>query len=1036
MKSLACLTLLTLLSGCTVVPVEYNNPAVDRAGATPGSIAVLAKATEWRHSGITVQRGQRYEIQATGLWYAAPTCTATGATGAGMYGLLCPAWPLGRVIQGQPHQMLIAKIGENGTPFPIGASHEFVAGQDGTLYLSINETFGNAWDNSGSISVVVYETGGQLLTGQMDSLQSGPEAALSKFPQWDRSQINPNSGIYMLEGAKTFNILDKVVFDPSNGLVTLIGHTDDRYSELNIPYLQHLATLLESPSPAFSLNWTPQSQASIDDLFIKLDSDIETQRMAASWGEWIDANGQVTPMGRFFMPIFGVTPTNDRFEIIASMLRATGNHQGAQVVVQIGEMTRLLNQPVDQSVINQAFMDLLYIAVPYDTLQNIDSKTLTDDQRGFQRMQALGSSFDTIYKLPNRPVRSAFDQAINQGYDFETATTRALAEMDQQLRTILSDAMTELLHRHDRVRVPPEVIQHSVGIRPEVIPEYIGLDPRSQLARVMFEADYVGKQIPNREDLEDKIPGFLTDFSFGQKNARGVDSFQSTSTHRLWISVDNTDFAQSRDGSTFETRGVSMRFNIREMRDGKDLYTQPGSYEALLTSYYDELAYEFPVLHELRETAKLKAAARWIHQKRPGFRLPVAGRTMWQGPEKVPGLVYFVWVTRPIPGRTVASMIAMGGVSLDFPFDTAVVDLRPDRLTVPPVGELKIIGDVLEMPADTPIPDPIGWIRTDTSGGNTITALSVRAGSLPDTPLAVHMSQDPSANALLLWKANDLDSAYNELLRREEQWRNNPAALAKSMAMRAEMLHEKGLDAAAIALLNEARQIDPNNPIFGIMLIKAKAESGDRQGAIMDLERIVQQQPGNTALASVLNDLKNSQSRPLENQGTPTGRLSTFPQGTATNHSLFDYGLGGDERGDTILLGGFEGASALPKVSISPMEKIEPVPIEQHPNFTAASNDVEYQEMQKDLTTVVEKQADLNILLEKAKASVVDSVESDAERQAQVEQVEKLQLEVDQQIVATKEKMVSFVVNFGEEEPTAEEPPEVPNEAEQTGPDT
>ena len=100
--------------------------------------------------------------------------------------------------------------------------------------------------------------------------------------------------VYALEHALAFNVLDKVAFDPSSGQISLLGHFDDRYRGPGIPYLQHLATLLDSPRPRFTLNWTPESSARVDRLFQRMDSDAELRRMARDWATPFDANGHVT----------------------------------------------------------------------------------------------------------------------------------------------------------------------------------------------------------------------------------------------------------------------------------------------------------------------------------------------------------------------------------------------------------------------------------------------------------------------------------------------------------------------------------------------------------------------------------------------------------------------------------------------------------------------------------------------------------------------------------------------------------------------
>ncbi|MBT3359556.1 MAG: caspase family protein [Rhodospirillales bacterium] len=148
---------LVAVAGCQTVQYSDSVQAtrLNTGGDTETTSNVLANAGEWRNSGVMVERGHRYRIRAEGRWQAAPTCVPTGPEGEGMYGLLCPAWDIGRVLVGHPHQKLIGKIGETGAPFPIGVYRELTADRDGTLFLNMNEEFAGVSDNGGSLTVRV-----------------------------------------------------------------------------------------------------------------------------------------------------------------------------------------------------------------------------------------------------------------------------------------------------------------------------------------------------------------------------------------------------------------------------------------------------------------------------------------------------------------------------------------------------------------------------------------------------------------------------------------------------------------------------------------------------------------------------------------------------------------------------------------------------------------------------------------------------------------------------------------------------------------
>lgn len=673
------------------------------------------------------------------------------------------------------------------------------------------------------------------------------------------SGVASEAGVYALERGTTFNVLDTVVFDPARNQITLIGHHDKRYGGRKIPYLQHLAALLESPNPKFSLNWTSQSEARVDALFRRMDSDAEIRNMASKWGYWIDSNDRVTRMGRFFMPLFGVTPTNDRYEAIASILRASGNSKGANIVDKAGIARRNMNS-------EQAMQNVIYAAVGYDQVGKLQDRARRGELNKRQFETALGrmicNGMDSAFGLTNRPVLSAFEASLRRNRDFGTAFTRAFAELDNQLRTVLKIAMGNLFRRHDFITVPPEIMQETLGVRPEVTPEYIGVESRSQLARVMFEADRLGKQLPNMVRLQGKIPGYKTNFAFDRANPRQAGRFKPTATQHLWISIDKLDLAQSKDRYTLELRGAKMRFNIRELKDDRSVPAAPGPYEKLLTSLYDHFAKEFPVFHELRETAKLMAAAAWLKKHKSNLKLPAAGRVPWNGPSKIPGLLYFTWTPNPRPGSVVASMMAMGGVSLGvriplFPVDGLVVDLRPNRLVaVPEVGPGHAVGFVPKKASDS-FPQPVGWVSHGKVKGKPVTAVSVIAGEGQDGgPTVVRRGSDLDAQALLVWKRNDLEGAKTLYRKLADQNQDDPSKRAGYSVLLAGVLAENGEYDAAIRELRKAEKLSPGHP--GVFLLHAKTlvESGKIEEAISELEHYNSLDPGNQAAQKVLGELR------------------------------------------------------------------------------------------------------------------------------------------------------------------------------------
>jgi tetratricopeptide (TPR) repeat protein len=473
-----------------------------------------------------------------------------------------------------------------------------------------------------------------------------------------------------------------------------------------------------------------------------------------------------------------------------------------------------------------------------------------DGQVGFGR--AVCSRLDQAFELSQQPVLRTFEQVMQSRRDLATAFTAAFAELDRQLRTILGTTMQKLLARHDEVTVPPDVIQATVGVRPEVVPEYIDANPHSQAARVMFDADYIAKQIPNRPELAKKIPRYMTDFAYERAHPAEAGRFKPTVTQHLWISVDGMELAESPDKTTLETRAVRMRFNIRDKVEGRSVPGSASGYETLLTSIYDDLAVEFPVLHETREVVKIGAAADWIRARKPEFRLPAAGRTAWTGAARLPGLVYMTWTPNPRPGQVTASMMAMGGWEARrraIERKIAELNVKIAWLAHAPGADPADVGRIAGL---TAFPQPLGWVRRGTKDGVAVTALTIVPGRDEAGATVSRPGEDGGA---IVWRIADLEGFEKETRARLAAAGADQRQAALQHALLAEALHEKGDDKAAIAELNEALRLAPDLPLIHLLRAKALAESGDVAGAKAALKQYLTLEPGNAAAAALLRDL-------------------------------------------------------------------------------------------------------------------------------------------------------------------------------------
>jgi hypothetical protein len=498
-----------------------------------------------------------------------------------------------------------------------------------------------------------------------------------------------------------------VEYYPQTRKLVLLGHRDDRYDTSAIPYIQYLATLLDQPNPEFSLNWTPDSERRVDELFRLLDSDAEREKWEREWNTWTDASLHVTPAGRVFLEMFGVTPpddgpgntweTMDNFQLLAGIFAATNRGPAAAMLDAFDRLYRA--QP---NATKDDFAALFAAAGVLDVFNqesaSAQAGTISSAEAERTVYRALFQSMDRAFNLPNDAIANAFDNSIAQGTAPAAAMQVGLSEFQRQLATLGKTALNELWTSKPEVQVPLAVLSPSLGGSLVVQPTYYGIDGNSLLAKLMFDVDYTAKALINTPELADTVPGYQTERAVRRSHAPNTHE----SSGRLWVSIDKIDARLSTDDNVLAFKNVAMRINIRQLGpDGKELPNQqPGEYERLLTSLYDRFAQGFsPLFHEFREAAKLAYAAQWLKSRDAGFQLPVDGRGSWQSPQTVPGIIFVSW-SQGSSQQGVMAMTAVGGASLRL---RAISAMTRDP-AIKPASDVIAMGPASHI--ETPVPGP------------------------------------------------------------------------------------------------------------------------------------------------------------------------------------------------------------------------------------------------------------------------------------------------------------------------------------------
>lgn len=465
---------------------------------------------------------------------------------------------------------------------------------------------------------------------------------------------------YDLDKAVSFNVLDEVEYDGQSGKLVLIGHNDARYHTSSIPYFDYLAAFLEHPAPKFSFEWTADSESRVNAL--RNQPDGQWQNLARGWGIWLDSDGSLTAAGRFFMPRFGISVTDqmDRYQILSAVFAAANEPQRAGIIMTLRDIHLAWPHPSPDQL--AAFVSATGV---YDYIgqlnQQVAQGTLAPERRTQLAFRAIWNSMDNIFGLTQRPLLHSYDAAVQNGQSADVAFDAAVAEFNRQLGPVSGAALRSLFQSKSEIDVPASLISPSLRDTLFVQPHYIDVSGNSLLAKLLYEADYAAKSLVNMPELTARIPRYQTEFGFRLSHPAAALGTR-VATARLWISVDHVDAARSPDGNVLGLKGAVMRINMRDT--GGD--AQLDQYARLLSSLYDDLAQHYsPLFHELREAAKLAYAARWLHSKNAALKMPPSGRGRWNSPAAARGIIFVTW--SPKSATDVITTSAIGGVDLTAP---------------------------------------------------------------------------------------------------------------------------------------------------------------------------------------------------------------------------------------------------------------------------------------------------------------------------------------------------------------------------------
>jgi hypothetical protein len=376
-------------------------------------------------------------------------------------------------------------------------------------------------------------------------------------------------------------------------------------------------------------------------------------------------------------------------------------------------------------IVRVLYLDLLATALEADgpTL----TLTWTPESRRELELARSNSSFFNIYQAGSRRINALGAWLFGEG-GVSVAAGTEIDSVGEQVEK--KGGLTRIFADKGPIHVPQHLVPLAFKAVPNARPVVKGMPPRSLMANIALDADIQSKLIGEMPELKARISGYVP-FSEWERTRGDVGGEQHT-----WISAGKFEVQESPDGRSLRFQRTPMQFNIAKYVAGKST-PDPilTGYAQLLTSRYDALAEQFPVLHELRECAKIMAVAGWL--KRHGWTMsfPKEGRTDFPMPPEIAGIVHMIVNVR----ATSSSGLSIKSVM----WQTGGIDLRLEPFVWPKPGErLPVVSPMVETNTAlkrvaasldkivVPLPEIPGWVAQAKGGDKALKYVAVQADML------------------------------------------------------------------------------------------------------------------------------------------------------------------------------------------------------------------------------------------------------------------------------------------------------------------
>lgn len=449
----------------------------------------------------------------------------------------------------------------------------------------------------------------------------------------------PAAALSAIDALDVVNVLDQVVLDPGSGKIAVIGHHDARFNTGPLPYLDLLKTAMTNPAPKLDLpddvehkaekptwNWPSRD-------FILGHPDLELERQLVI-RDWASASG-VSP--EELVSLFNYVNFSAKERVpppgIRAVLGKALNHLGFAETAQAFDL------------VNQDGTD-----APLKALQllgrNAEAQSILA-RSGGDAARARGTLIASVYlaMLENIHASEATVAALRDDLAAGRSTWQETVEkaqgqmMPSRSRTDKRDIALSALNR---IMLSTKASRALLGQPLNDLRTWIAttdLDRTSQLARILYEADYSLKSLMVAPHLFRRIRGSMSNQEY--EISKGKNYARVVTEHWLEPGMVSMTVSPGRRVVAFGTSEMKYDTKATVSKGLADKGVVIDHYYddwcAVLMNNYDEYARILPSFHKVREAAKIVAFANWLISEKVRVDLGGVAQEKWNPPDKLPG---------------------------------------------------------------------------------------------------------------------------------------------------------------------------------------------------------------------------------------------------------------------------------------------------------------------------------------------------------------------------------------------------------------